>query len=112
MKAEVDILKSDARGRVRYSAARRERVLEEFERSGMSGATFAQYADNPSQVTRHLETEPSFGAGGRRNPDDKMVDERDVRLRGRWIARGGIVLCDAPIYVQSGPVFDGSHREV
>jgi transposase-like protein len=44
MKPEVEILKSDARGRVRYSAEHRQRVLEEFERSGMSGAKFAQYA--------------------------------------------------------------------
>ncbi|MCC6356139.1 MAG: hypothetical protein IT577_19805 [Verrucomicrobiae bacterium] len=44
MKPEVGILKSDTRGRVQYSAEHRQRVLEEFGRSGMSGAKFAQYA--------------------------------------------------------------------
>jgi len=44
MKPEVEILKSDTRGRVQYSAEHRSRVLEEFGRSGMSGAKFAQYA--------------------------------------------------------------------
>ncbi len=36
------ILKSDTRGRVFTSAARRESLLDEFERSGLSGAKFAQ----------------------------------------------------------------------
>lgn len=36
------ILKTDARGRVFVPAERRERLLEEFERSGLSGMKFAQ----------------------------------------------------------------------
>jgi len=36
------ILKSDTRGRVFTPAARRESLLDEFERSGLSGAKFAQ----------------------------------------------------------------------
>ena len=43
MKPEVEILKGDTRGRVRYSAAHRAKVIEEFGRSGMSGAKFAEY---------------------------------------------------------------------
>ena len=37
------ILKTDALGRVRTPAARRERLLDEFEGSGMSGVQFAEY---------------------------------------------------------------------
>lgn len=36
------ILKSDARGRVRVPVERREALLDEFERSGLSGVKFAQ----------------------------------------------------------------------
>ena len=37
--AVAQILKTDALGRVRIPAARREELLDEFERSGMSGVT-------------------------------------------------------------------------
>ena len=37
------ILSRDARGRVLVSRERRESLLEEFDRSGMSGVKFAQY---------------------------------------------------------------------
>jgi len=36
------VLKQDARGRVRYSKDHREKLLLEFDRSGMSGASFAR----------------------------------------------------------------------
>jgi len=36
------VIKQDARGRVRHSKERREALLGEFERSGMSGAGFAR----------------------------------------------------------------------
>jgi DNA-binding transcriptional regulator YiaG len=36
------ILKTDVLGRVKTPAARREQLLEEFERSGMSGQKFAE----------------------------------------------------------------------
>jgi hypothetical protein len=38
-----EIFKTDAAGRVRVSRARREALLDEFERSGASGAQFAAY---------------------------------------------------------------------
>jgi hypothetical protein len=41
---ESDILKQDARGRVLVSAARREALLDEFERSGSSAMRFARLA--------------------------------------------------------------------
>ena len=37
------LLKTDAMGRVRTPAARRESLLDEFERSGMSGVAFAEF---------------------------------------------------------------------
>jgi hypothetical protein len=42
--AVEQILKTDAKGRVRTSAKRRESLLEEFDRSGLSGAKFAELA--------------------------------------------------------------------
>jgi hypothetical protein len=40
----VEIFKRDARGHIRVPAERREALLDEFERSGMSGAEFARFA--------------------------------------------------------------------
>jgi len=40
---EEQILKSDTLGRVRTPRERREALLEEFEKSGMSGAKFAEF---------------------------------------------------------------------
>ena len=44
MSEEQRFLSSDERGRVRVSAERREALLDEFERSAMSGAKFARMA--------------------------------------------------------------------
>lgn len=41
---EPEVLRLDIRGRVLVSAERREALLEEFERSGVSGASFARMA--------------------------------------------------------------------
>jgi hypothetical protein len=40
-KSDGPILKTDTKGRVQTPAARRESLLDEFERSGLSGAKFA-----------------------------------------------------------------------
>jgi len=39
-----EILKTDARGHIRVPVERREALLDEFEKSGMSGAKFARFA--------------------------------------------------------------------
>jgi transposase-like protein len=44
MNAKAEVLKQDVRGRVRVSEERREALLDEFERSGASGAKFARLA--------------------------------------------------------------------
>jgi len=41
IKADETVLKTDGLGRVRTPAARRETLIQEFERSGLSGAKFA-----------------------------------------------------------------------
>jgi len=41
---EAEVLKTDTRGRVRVPVERREALLDEFEKSGMSGAKFARLA--------------------------------------------------------------------
>jgi transposase-like protein len=38
-----ELLKVDSRGRIQISAERREALLEEFDRSGISGARFAKH---------------------------------------------------------------------
>ncbi|MEO6755112.1 MAG: hypothetical protein ABIP85_25335 [Chthoniobacteraceae bacterium] len=42
LNAKAEVLKQDARGRVRVSAQRREALLDEFARSGASAAKFAR----------------------------------------------------------------------
>ena len=44
MTGETEILKQDGRGRVLVSRERREALLEEFEKSGLSGVGFARMA--------------------------------------------------------------------
>ncbi len=44
MISEPEVLKQDTRGRVRISVQRREKLLEEFDQSGASGAQFARLA--------------------------------------------------------------------
>jgi len=44
MNGDENVLQVDERGHVRVSRQRREALLEEFERSGMSGAKFARLA--------------------------------------------------------------------
>jgi hypothetical protein len=44
IKAGEGVIKTDVTGRMRTSAARRESLVDEFERSGLSGAKFAALA--------------------------------------------------------------------
>ena len=43
-KSDGRILKTDSKGRVRMSADRRESLLDEFERSGLTAAKFSELA--------------------------------------------------------------------
>jgi hypothetical protein len=44
LNGNLEVLKQDSRGRVRVAASRREALLDEFDRSGLSGAKFARLA--------------------------------------------------------------------
>jgi len=39
---DAEVLRIDRKGRVRFSRERREQLLDEFEKSGLSGAQFAR----------------------------------------------------------------------
>ena len=45
-----EVLKRDGRGRVRSTAAQRREVLEQFDRSGLTGPAFARIAGIPYQT--------------------------------------------------------------
>ena len=66
MIGEAEVLKTDTRGRVRVFPEPREALLDEFEKSGMSGAKFARlagvhYATFANWVLRHQLATESFG---------------------------------------------------
>ena len=67
LNAKSEVLKQDARGRVRTSALRREALLDEFERSGASGVKFARlagikYATFANWVLQRRKRRVSVGA--------------------------------------------------
>jgi hypothetical protein len=84
----AEILKQDGRGRVRTPARRREALLDEFERSGASGAKFARLAGikyatfagwvlkRRQQRGKSFKTPPSSPSGA----DDAVVRSGPVRL--------------------------------
>jgi hypothetical protein len=69
----MEVLKTDGRGRVRVSKERREALLGEFERSGLSGAKFAahyglKYSSFAGWVQRRKRTQaaaPATDAGSK-----------------------------------------------
>ena len=69
---ESSVLKTDGRGRVRTPPAQREALLDEFERSGLSGMRFAalhgvkypSFANWVQGRRRRRLAEPPPGAGG------------------------------------------------
>jgi hypothetical protein len=86
--AKAEILKQDGRGRVRVPARRREALLDEFEKSGASGAKFARLAGIKYTTfagwvlkrrklgRRVVKTKPASPAG----LDDAVVSAGPVRL--------------------------------
>ncbi len=78
--AKAELLKQDVRGRVRVSAERREALLDEFERSGVSGAKFARlagikYATFANWVMKQRRERGRAGGG-----DDAVRKAGAVRL--------------------------------
>ena len=69
MNGDENVLQVDERGHVRVSRERREALLEEFERSGMSGAKFARlagikYPTFMYWLKQRRESSESRGEGG------------------------------------------------
>ena len=65
--ATAEVLKQDTRGRVRTPVERRESLLDEFERSGVSGAEFARLAGikyATFMAWRHQRKRRAHAAGG------------------------------------------------
>jgi transposase len=77
------ILSQDARGRVLVSRERRESLLEEYERSGMSGVKFAQYVGLKYSTLAHW-------LRSRRRQREKLLLKAGAetgvgKSNGRWI---------------------------
>ena len=67
---EAEVLKTDGRRRVRVPVERREALLDEFGKSGMSGARFARLAGikyatfaNWTQARRKAKAQETLGSG-------------------------------------------------
>lgn len=79
------ILSRDARGRVLVSRERREELLAEYDRGGMSGVKFAQYIgikystlaywlQKPAASSRAGEVVAQSGREGRSEPEQWRMD--------------------------------------
>jgi len=79
------ILSQDARGRVLVSRERRESLLAEYDRSGMSGVRFAQYLGIKYTTLAHW-----VRSRRRQRQREKLLmkasaDAEAARSNGRWI---------------------------
>lgn len=74
------LIKTDGAGRVRASAARRESLLEEFDRSGLSGAKFAALAGIKYQTFANWARKRRLGQAS----EGAAVPTRPVAT-GRWL---------------------------
>jgi transposase-like protein len=79
--AENEVLKQDRRGRVRVPRERREALLEEFARSGLSAAAFAQlagikYPTFTNWLQRRRESRGRLAGG----PPETVVGGSAIRL--------------------------------
>lgn len=77
---EEQILKTDALGRVRTPRARREALLEDFEKSGMSGTKFTEF------IGIKYQTFASW-----------RQQRRQTRARASQAAEGSAPAADAPL---------------
>ncbi len=83
------ILKTDALGRVKTPAARREQLLDEFERSGMSGVQFAEFVGIKYQTfatwAQHRRRRCKTAASPK--PPGKVATPKQLRWMEAVIAR-------------------------
>lgn len=74
----TEILKQDSLGRVRTPKEKREKILAEYERSGMSGVQFAEYAGIKYQ------TFATWVQKRKRAPSKKTAPAKQA-VAGRWL---------------------------
>jgi hypothetical protein len=91
-KYDEPIIKTDAQGRLQTPAARRESLLDEFERSGLSGAKFAALAGikYPTFATWAARRRKQVGAKAPVRPMDSV----------RWL-EAVVQEAQAPVTAQS-----------
>ena len=103
---ETEVLKQDARGRVLVTDERREALLDEFERSGASGAKFARmagikYATFAGWVARRRNERRVESAVVSGTPEAPLVNrvhlleavvERGVPSEERGSSAGGLLI--------------------
>ncbi len=96
LNAKTEVLKQDARGRVRTSAPRREALVDEFERSGASGVKFARlagikYATFANWVLQRRKRRAAVGAPPDATPgvNDAVAKAGPLRLLEAVLEGGG-----------------------
>ena len=90
-----EVLRSDTRGRVRTSAERREALLDEFEKSGVSGARFAaligvNYQTFAGWVHRRRKQRGGEGAGPTLATSMGVKASQPVRWLEAVVEDGGV----------------------
>jgi hypothetical protein len=89
---EAEVLKIDERGRVRVPVERREALLDEFEKSGMSGAMFARLA-GIKYATFANWTQARRKAKGRETPGSEPLRLMEAVMEdGGGSGSGGLVI--------------------
>jgi DNA-binding transcriptional regulator/RsmH inhibitor MraZ len=88
---EAEVLKIDERGRVRVPAERREALLDEFEKSGMSGAKFARLA-GIKYATFANWTQARRKAKGHDTPGSEPLRLIEAVMDGGGSGPGGLVI--------------------
>jgi len=93
------VLKTDATGRVRMPVEQRERLLDEFERSGLSGTKFAALAGIKYQTF-------ATWAQRRRKQRSSQPDAKGASEKLRWLeavieqAQPAVVSANLPLLLQ------------
>ena len=88
---EAEVLKIDERGRVRVPVERREALLDEFEKSGMSGAKFARLA-GIKYATFANWTQARRKAKGHDTPGGGPLRLIEAVMEGGGSGLGGLVI--------------------
>jgi hypothetical protein len=93
-----EVLKTDVLGRVRTPKARREALLEEFERSGVSGKKFAalvgvNYQTLASWVQKRRKARGQYSLPGKKPEALRLVEAVIASESIKEAGGGGVALC-------------------